>query len=255
MATLSRQAIPGDDEAVVLRQFLVNDDALQDAAYRAYVKALPKTFTEFPSELSSNKLRILIEESRINFSKETVEALQDKIDLQSLFVAMNIAAYLKDEAKFGLDDNFREILLGEDIGDTHKLAIIRSMDLALLDSLPSRAGKVGAILERTGADVSALDSETARAVILSSAPIQVQISLFNRCQKVLSDGEVREILAALPGPFSEIKTGYQSPRIDKTSVNIELVKWLDERNIISSWGDTLFGDAIRINLYRRDTSW
>jgi hypothetical protein len=32
---------------------------------------------------------------------------------------------------------------------------------------------------------------------------------------------------------------------------LELVKWLDARNIISSWSIALFGDAIRINLYRR----
>ncbi len=254
LAALPQQAIPDDDKAAVLHQFLINDDALQDVTYRIYVQRLPRTFIKFPSNLGLGKLRVLIEEARVNFTKENLDALQGQIDLQVLFVAGNIEAYLKDEATFALEDDFRELLLGEDVGDRRKLAIIRSMDLTLLGGLPSRAGKVGAILERTGADVSALDTEAARAIILNSAPIRVQISLFNRCQKTLGDGDVREILAALPEPFSEIKTGYHSPRIDKTDINVELVKWLDERNIISSWGETLFGDAIRINLYRRDAS-
>ncbi|MER9082437.1 ATP-binding protein [Mesorhizobium sp. M0895] len=254
LAALPQQAIPDNDKATVLRQFLINDDALQDAAYQKYVQRLPRTFTKFPSNLGPGKLRILIEEARVKFNKDNFDELQEKIELKILFVVKNIDLYLKEEATFALEDDFRELLLGEDIGDTRKLAIIRSMDLTLLSGLPARAGKVGAILERTGADVSALDAEAARAVILNSAPIRVQISLFNKCQKVLGDGGVREILAALPEPFSEIKTGYYTPRIDKTDINIELVKWLDERNIISSWGDTLFGDAIRVNLYRRDAS-
>jgi len=254
LAALPQQAIPDDDKAAALRQFLIGNDALHDATYRTYVKELPKTFKKFPSDLGPGKLRILIEEARVNFTKENVDTLQEQIDLQVLFVVRNIETYLKDEATFALKDDFREMLLVQDIGDARKLAIIRSMDLTLLGGLPSRAGKVGAILDRTGADASALDTEAARAVILNSAPIQVQISLFNKCQKVLSNSEVREILAAFPEPFSEIKTGYYTPRIDKTDINIELVKWLDERNIISSWGDTFFGDEIRINLYRRDTS-
>ena len=102
--------------------------------------------------------------------------------------------------------------------------------------------------------MDALDAKAARAVILNSTPPPVQISLLNKCQKILSDGEVREILSTLPKPFSEINSGYHSPRINKTNINIELVKWLDKRNIISSWRETLFGDALRINLYRRDAS-
>ncbi|NEW91434.1 ATP-binding protein [Rhodopseudomonas sp. BR0M22] len=253
LATLPQQAIPDGDNADVLRQFLINDNALQDATYRMYVKGLRRTFVKFPSDLDVSKLRVLIEERRVNFTKENVDALQGKIDLQVLFVVKNIKAYLADEATFALDDDFREMLLGEDIGDNCKLSIIGSMNLSLLSDLPSRAGKVGSVLDKTGADVSALDAETARAVILNSSPTQVQISLFNKCQKVLSDGDVREILAALPAPFSDIKVGYRTPRIEKTDTNIEFVKWLDMRNIISSWGETLFGDEIRINLYRRDT--
>lgn len=251
MAALPQQVIPDDDKAAALRQFLIGNDALQDNTYRIYVRELPKTFKKFPSNLGPGKLRILIEEARVNFTKENVDTLQEQTDLQVLFVVKNIEAYMKDEATFALEDDFREMLLVQDIGDTRKLAIVRSMDLTLLGGLPSRAGKVGAILARTGADVSALDTEAARAIILNSEPIWVQICLFNKCQKTLDDGDVREILAALPEPFSEINTGYHTPRIDKTDINIEFVKWLDDRNIISSWGDTLFGDAIRINLYRR----
>lgn len=253
LAALSQQAISDDEKAALLRQFLIGNDVLQDATYQTYVKQLPRAFKKFPGNLPATKLRILIEEAKVNFSKENLIAIQENIDLQVLFVVKNIDSYLKNEAMFALDDDFRELLLGQDIDDTSKLSIVRSMDLSVLNSLPARAGKVGGILENTGADVPALGADAARAVILNSAPLSVQISLFNAYQNILSDGEVREILAALPAPFSEIKTGYRAPRLDKTDINIAFVKWLDKRNIISSWSDALFGNAIRINLYRRDT--
>ena len=140
----------------------------------------------------------------------------------------------------------------EDIGDNRKLAIVRAIDPGSLSDRARRAGLVGAVLDRTGVDVGALEADAARAVILNSHPISVQISLFNKCEGVLSDADVREILAALPAPYSEIKTGYRAPIVDKTGVNLDLVNWLDRRNIISSWRETVFGDAIRVNLYRRD---
>lgn len=252
LAALPRDAIPVDEEAAVLRQLLVENDALRDETYRTYVRALPSAFRKFPDGLAPAKLRILIDESRVVFTTENVEAIEGRTDLQLLFVARNIDIYLEGQAEYPLDDDFRELLLKENIGDSRKLAVVRAMDLGSLSDRARRAELVGAILDRTGANVGALEADAARAVILNSRPTSVQISLFNKCQGVLSDSDVREILAALSAPYSEIKTGYHAPIIDKTGVNLELVKWLDTRNIISSWRETVFGDAIRVNLYRRD---
>lgn len=252
LAALPRELIPGEEGAAVLRKFLVEDDAFRDATYRTYVKALPRAFNKFPDDLAPAKLQILIEEAKVMFTTENVETLEGQTDLQILFVAKNIDTYLEGQADYPLDDDFRELLLEEDIGDSRKLAIVRALDLGSLSGRARRAGLVGAVLNRAGADVGALEADAARAIILNSHPISVQISLLNKCEGVLSDLDVREILAALPAPYSEIKTGYRAPIIDKAGVNLDLVRWLDRRNIISSWRETVFGDAIRVNLYRRD---
>lgn len=251
LAVLLQHAIPNDEKASTLRRFLIENDALQDAVYRIYVQGLPRHFSKFPENLGAGKLQIVIEEGKVTFSHASLSFLEANSDFQVLFVTKNIEQYLDNESTFPVDDKFREKLLASDIRDDHRLAIIRSMDLTLLASLPSRAGAVGPILDRTGADMSVLDTRSARAIIVNSAPISVQISLFNKCQSILGDGDVREILALLPEPFSDIKTGYNTPRIKKTEENIELVKWLDSRDIISSWREALFSDEIRINLYRR----
>jgi hypothetical protein len=250
-AALSTQDIPSQNDANVLRQFIIDNNDLEDAVYRTYVQGLPRPFKKFPDGLSAEKLTILIEESKVIFDKENLEFLDDQHQIR--FVVRNIGQYLSDPITFALAEEFREELLGQDISDLNKLAIIQSMDLTLFADFPARAGMVGRILDRTGADTSALDASAARAVILNSRPTPVQISLFNKCQSVLGDNDVREILTMLPAPFSEIRRGYFTPRIEKNDTNLALVKWLDRRNIISSWSETLFGDAIRINLYRRDS--
>lgn len=252
LATLQHQAIPGDDKAAILRQFLINNDALQDNVYQEYIKRLPYKSNKFPSGLGLTKIRILILEAKVDFSKENLETLKNWLELQVLFVVKNIESYLRDEVTYQLGDDFREILIDQNINDFQKLALIQLMDLTLLPGLPLRSGKVGIILDRTGTDLSAINDETARAMILNSSPVSVQISLLNKYHLLFNDDEVRDILASLPKPFSEIRFGYNSPRLEKTLVNTKLVEWLAERNIISSWKNLQFGEEIRINLYRRD---
>ncbi|WP_079221630.1 DNA-binding protein [Stenotrophomonas maltophilia] len=249
LEALTAQPIAGDDKNAKLRWFLINNNALEDPTYLAYVKRLPKPFTQFPSELDFSKWRILIEQSRIVFSKNTVLALGEQDELQTLFVVKNIDKYLMGVDEFELDDDFRERLLAENIRDDQKLAVIQAMDLSSLGAMPVRAGQVGMIIEKTGANTAMLNAEGARAAIVNSAPVRVQISLFNKCERILSSGDVRGILAELPRPFSEINSGYHKPTIENNSENVEFVEWLKRRKIISSWKVSLLGD-IRIYLFR-----
>jgi hypothetical protein len=125
------------------------------------------------------------------------------------------------------------------------------MDPAAIGADPSRAARVGSILERTGAEMSAFDPATARSIIVHSTPIKTQIALLNRSRTILGDQEVRDILASFPKPFSEIRTGHHIPMIADTLENRELLTWLDSRKIISSWREAYFTNELRINLYRR----
>src|SRR5690606_27394161 len=110
------------------------------------------------------------------------------------------------------------------------------------------------ILDRTNVGISGLDATKARSLILHSKPVETQISLFNKLQSNLTVDEACQILVALPKPYSEISTGYHTPRLVKSDRNRELVQWLDSRGIISSWsegGGWFHGDEIRVNLKRR----
>jgi hypothetical protein len=243
--------MPSDSASLKLRQFLVNAGSLSDAAYRDYAHAQPNSFKSPPNELEPNKLRILIDEEKITFSKESLDALADHSDLQVLFVAANIDTYLADPDNFALDDDFLEELLRSLIDIVAKLRIVELMDLESLESLPKRSALIGPIIDKTDGKISNLNGSIMQSLIRYSSPIATQISLFNKYNSLMTDEEVHDVFSKLPKPFSEIKTGYNKPKLQNTPENKDLVKWLDTRNIISSWGEGLLTGEIRVNLYRR----
>lgn len=246
LSILSSTAVADQESALPLRQFLLKNSDFSDSAYRAYIRALPKQFKQFPGGVSLEKLQILIEERTITFAEDSFAFLDGKENLRVVYVANNIDRYLADKAKFTLDDDFRQNLLSSKISDDRKLKIIADMDLTSLASLPDRASVIGQIFHRAGADLGGLSAEVAQALIIHSKPIATQISLFNRCQKTLSDEEVWATLNQLPKPFSEIEPGWKQPTIPTTPENLELVEWLESRFIISSSKRTFFTDEIRI---------
>ena len=253
-AAILNYPLPSDPETLPLRQFLVNAGALSDQGYREYVRALPNLLNRFPEDLDSSRLTILIEERKVTFSKENLETLDVDTDLPMLFVVDNIETYLASPDTFALDDDFRERLLGRAISDSHKRAIIDLMDMSALTARPERAALIGPILNRTNAKISDLDAAKARSLIRHSSPVGTQISLFNKLHSTMTVDEACKVLAALPEPFSEITTGYHTPRLTKSDENRELVQWLESRGIISSWsegGGWFLGDNIRVNLKRR----
>ena len=246
--------ISGDEDSKKLCRFIFEASPLSDMAYREYVSALPWKYNYIPNGLEDTKLRILIEERRISFNKKVFDDLNDYRDLQILFVERNIVGYLQDPEVFDLSDDFLEDLLRTGIKGKEKLSVIKLMDLSALISLPERAGFVGSVVNAEDAKIPGIDADVARSLIVNSDPMSTQISLFNKYHSIMDDDEVRGLLGALPKPYCEIKTGHLSPRLDNTSENMELVEWLDSRNIISSWShQTGFfsGDYIKVNLYRK----
>lgn len=249
-----KHPLPSDPQTLPLRQILIYAGTMSDDSYREYVRALSNPFNEFPEDLASSKLAILIEEHKVTFSKENLDLLDVDTNLPVLFVAENIGTYLASPDTFALDDDFREALLRGNIKDDDKRALIDLMDMSALTDFPDRAALIGPILDRTDVRLSRLDATAARSLILNSKPVRTQISLFNKLHSTMTVEEARQVLVSLPEPFSEITTGYHTPRLPNSDENRSLVQWLASCGIISSWsegGSWFSGDVLRVNLKRR----
>lgn len=250
-ATILCAPVSIDTDSKSLRLFLFEADSLSDTAYKEYISALPNALSKIPKQLKLSKIKILIDQKKILFSKENLDALVDNTDLQLLFVASNVKQYLKDPENFGLDDIFREKLLHSDIDQSSKLGIVNLIELNSVVSHPERASIIGPILNVSGIDLTYLPINVMQSLIIHSKPIGTQISLFNKCYSMMTDDDLRSVLANLPKPFSDITTGYHKPRLVNSPENLQLVNWLQSRGIISSWSESTFlSNELKVNLYR-----
>ncbi len=250
-AAILEHPIPSDTDSRQLRLFIFNAGSLSDAAYQEYARALPRPIQTLPEALEPEKIRILIDERKVSFTQENLDWLADTRPLQVRFVAINMDDYLADPENLVIDDDLREELLQSEIDNAAKLQIIEMMDLEALVDLPERSALIGSILGKTDANIANLNGSVAQSLITHSTSIAMQISLFNKFQFLMTDDEVRHVLTNLPKPFSEIRTGRNTPKLKNTRENQDLVRWLDSRHIISSWSErSVFNDDIRVNLYR-----
>lgn len=248
-SALSAQPIPDDEAWFDLRKFIVENDRLSPAVYRSYVRLLPEAIDKFP-EVELSKIKILIEEHRVAFSRVAFDQLQ-KIDLKVLFVAENFEAYIVDQDQYIIDDAFRSMLLKARITDAQKLKLIADMDESYVAGTPAVAADIGPLLDRSPIENHSYGIDFIKTVILNSRPNRVQISLFNKLHSTLSESDIREVLGGMPGAFQDIATFGKSPKIENSDINRQFVEWLQKRNIISSFKNTVQGDEIRINTFRR----
>jgi hypothetical protein len=251
LPALAGHKVPDQDQAAPLRKFIIENDALRDEAYAAYVQALPRRFNAFPPQLGSEKTKILVDLNRINFSTNNLAHLSENPSLGVTFVMKNIAKFFEVERECELDDDFREKLLEAAISDENRLKVLRTMDLSLLADTPSRAAIVGKILARTGVKIDDLGLDAARAVIVNSRPLATQISLLNVLHEMFDNQQVRDILHSMPEPLPDIKPGFAKPKIEGSEVNLKFVTWLKNRRFISSWRRGIFDDDIRMNMFRK----
>ncbi|GAA6154495.1 hypothetical protein [Pseudoteredinibacter isoporae] len=246
---LSSTTISGDKTLFPLRQFLINNNDMEDDVYRTYIRKIPTKFKQFPESLDDEKLLILVEEEKILFSELAFTNLEDYRDYQVLFIAINIDDYFENKDQFVINDDFRDKLLISDITDAQKVEVIEDMDWNSISKTPSRASIIGHVIYRTEKDFSDLSADSIQAIITHSEPINVQISLFNKLGVFLSKDQIWETIHSLPEPFSEIKPGWRKPKIPDTIENHEFVSWLKNRSIISSWKTTTF-NKIQIHPFR-----
>tara|TARA_R110001583_G_scaffold194251_2_gene364772 strand:+ start:1161 stop:4775 length:3615 start_codon:yes stop_codon:yes gene_type:complete len=246
-----KNPISSDTGSQQLRRFLYEADTLTDASYKAYIHALPNPFKMPPEGFSETKLRILIDQRKITFSKASLDALAENRDLQVLFVVTNIDTYLADPTSFELDDDFREELLRSEIDNAAKLKIVELMDLELLVDLPDRSALIGPIINKSPTIISYVNGAIAQSLIKHSTPIETQILLFNKYHSLMSVENVRHVLSNLQKPFSEINHGYHKPKLENTPANKDFVRWLKSRKIISSWREGgLLSNELKVNLFR-----
>lgn len=248
-AALKNEYIPDGDAAYPLRQFVIGNNAIDLDDYRSYIRMLPRPFKAFPG-VDDAKRKTLIEEQKVAFAPSSFLELED-LDLQVLFVSLNFSAYQSHKADYAIDNLFGAALLRTKITDVQKLAVLDDIDEAYVATTPQVAAIVGPLLDMSGVRKD-YSTEFVKAVIINSVKIEVKVSLLNKMHHLLSIVDIRDVLACLPGPYEDIATFGKSPKLENNEENRKLAAWLDARQVISSFNESLLGGWIKINTFRKN---
>lgn len=250
VAALSQQAIPSGEPALVLQQFVHSNDAIGTDIYRSYIRKLPVRFRDFP-DVDDGKKKVLIEERKVALKPASFQSLENH-ELRVQFISQNFDTYAAGKSEYPMDDEFQGKLLFTSITDTQKLNVLADMDESYVASTPSVAAIVGPLLDRSPDAGLQYGVDFIKAIVLHSQNVGVQISLLNKVHPTLSVHQVRDILHGLPMPFQDIAAFGKAPKLENNEQNRQLAKWLKERDVISSFSETLFGGEIRINTFRKE---
>lgn len=249
VAALVQQMMPSGEPALVLQRFVLNNDRISDAIYRAYVRRIPINFRGFP-DVGPSKKNILIEERKVTFTPANFKQLDDVV-LQIQFITKNFDTYTATKSEYAINDEFRGKLLHASITDVQKLNVLADVDEAYVSGTPSVAAVVGPLLARTPGGRVDYDAEFIKAIVLRSEDIQTKLTLLYRMHPALSVPEIRDVIRAMPLPYQDIATFGKAPKVEDNELNRQLVGWLKEREVISSFTETFLGGEIRINTFRK----
>jgi len=243
--------VPDGEDTFNIRNFLISNDGFENEVYREYIHRLPKQFQNFPCNISQEKLRIIIEEQKAVFTPENFSNLEGSDDLQVLFVAKNITAFLEDLESYNANDDFLMKLLSTDIRNDQKFQVLQAINPELITDDATKCSVAGQILNMNSVNSDEFDYRFIGPIIVHSSPVSVQVRLLNKFHAALTSEEVTRILYNLPDPYRSIPLYGNYLHIPDTPENRELAQWLKDQKIISSSKLVNNKKQIRINKFKK----
>lgn len=247
---LKSSKIPTGEEAFDLGRFILCNEDLEDQQYRTYVQKLPQHFSDFPENLSHEKLLILIESNRVRLNGDSFNYLEGSIDLLAALLTTNIDEYLKNKADYIVGDDVRELLISSSISNNHKFALLKDISTQHIVKENELAKNIANVLVALDFDPASFDFRYLESVITNAENIDTQILLLNKCQADFDNEQVSLIVKIFPHPFSKITKFGTAPKIPNNEENRKFADWLYERKLISSWSEEI--KLIRINTFRKE---
>lgn len=234
----------GDDDAKSLSYLLFSSDIINDNKYGELIKCLPYRYSEFPSDVSKEKLLSLVRENIIVLTEKSFEkAVQDSY-LASVLIEKNFDVYLEDKDSYKVGDDIRELLLLSEISNDHKIEVCH--DISAEGALGSNRllSLMTDIILLDKVDCNDYDDEILSAAIINASNEDLSIRLLIKCLPSWEEGFAMTVVSQLDHPYNLIALYGRRPKLQKTALNVELSALLKEKGFISSLKEDK--DSIRV---------
>jgi hypothetical protein len=238
----------GEDESLLLSDFVFYNDEINDFEYCKLINCLPYIYPDFPTEISKEKIKYLTKTRRVKLTEQSFSYVVNDNQLAATLISKNFNEYLKEKEKYPISDDVRELLLSSEISNENKISIC-------LDVTPSGATKskqlsrlISNVLVSNEIDCSKIDDAVLSSAIINAQTASDSIRLLMKCILTWDEKKTMEVLAALPEPFSKISVYGKQPKLDHNEQNLAFAKLLEKKGFISSIKEK--SNSIIINTFK-----
>ena len=235
-----------------MSRYILNADYLEDEIYDEIISQLPYYYTDFPEELSENKLISLCEKKKVRLNEKSFNSAEDNIDVLVSLLANNIEEYLKSKPEYPIEDNIREKLIVSDLDYKYKIEIVYDLSHAGISNSEELPKAVTYLLLDSKSELGKVDDSVLEVAILNGGSLTNSIKLLTKCILVWDKTRIMKAIAGLPEPYSDISSYGKRPKIPNNEYNLEFAEYLNEYNLISSI--KVKEKTIQINTFNLDAS-
>ncbi len=93
-----------EEQEYTIRKQLFTSNQVNDSKFEELIPLFSVPFSEIPGGIKVNRVRYLVEKGFLAFNKTTFKTIKEEYGLSSLFLKMNISAYLKSPDEYVLDN-------------------------------------------------------------------------------------------------------------------------------------------------------
>lgn len=244
---------PTESEYYEFRDSLLFETKLSSDAFVNLLKAFGRGFFDnLPAfeEIDSEKIKVLIEEHKIEFTSENFQNLYFTVGDHYVLLAEQFPHKITgiNEIDHFTEGQLCELLESENISVSVKIDLIKSIDTEQIESFTKLAESIYGVWALKKFEISwPLLNKIAISLVSSGRLSEVLLTSIDE----LADDELRKVFSNTVGSYKKIGQPATRPRIKQIGKRMELIKRLKERGFISSYKLIEGKNKIQVNNHRR----
>lgn len=239
----------GDDDSRALSLFIIQNTNIDISNYTKLIACSPYIYKNFPSGNPQDRNLSLARLGKVSFNEESFASTASSSELRAALIQRHISKYLPQAEKYPLDIAAKLILLKSLTGSTEKASIFKMIKLDELQSGENVVPQVSRYLATRSLDTENHNRDLVAYCLANCSLSELVIEILYNFIDLLSDQEITSALRASPEPYCQFIKANTRQKLDRTDRNLDFVRKLDRRNIVSSISEE--NDTIRVNAYRK----
>jgi len=244
-----KDEVADEDNKQNLSRFILNNNVIEDVNYFKLIKLLPYTYTNFPKEMSHEKIIALAKERVVRLNEKSFAYASGDDELLAILISKNYDTYIDNKGEYIIDDDVRELLLLSDLPVEQKLNVCADVTTVGVSGSGKLSSLMADLLVANEIDCSVISKEVLTLVISKTNASEASIKLLIKCIPNWTESETMSTLSNLRVPYNQIADYRRAPVIlRRNPYNVDLAKLLKAKNFVSSVHEDKHG--ITINTFR-----